>query len=328
MKGFSNAVTAAKDAEHRGELQQLRRQLASERAAHAETLKALQGARRKRAGLHTATTPRIVKSHAQDLLEVTFADVHGNKHDPLAWHAFITDLKTINPHRIFIGGDLLDCGGFLAEHHALGYVADTEDSYQEDVDVANRLLDQVQAAAPRAAIHYLEGNHEHRVERWALTQRLAHHKDVEHLRKTWAAENVLHLAERGIRYYAQGKIHPGCHVPGWIKMDRLYYCHKISNAADAARMALSKAGGNVVFFDTHRADFYTTNRPGTGLISAWNPGCLCKRQPLYCNTNPTGWTHGYLLRLISKTTGRFQMMHTAIDEGVSYGGLMLRAVER
>lgn len=328
MIAFRDATAAASAAKHRGELSALRRQLACERGAHAETLKALHNARQKRTGKRATAAPRLAKSHDGDTLEVIIADVHGNKHERGAWAAFIADLKTINPHRLFIGGDFLDCGGFLAEHHALGYVADTADSYQDDMDVANQLLDELQAAAPRAAIHYLEGNHEHRVERWALTQRLAHHKDVEHLRKTWAAEHVLHLAKRGIRYYAQGKIHPGCAVPGWVKMDRLYYCHKVSNAADAARMALAKAGGNVVFFDTHRADFYTTDRPGTGLISAWNPGCLCRRQPLYCNTNPTGWTHGYLLRLISKRTGRFQMMHTAIDNGQSYGRLMLRAVDR
>jgi hypothetical protein len=157
-----------------------------------------------------------------------------------------------------------------------------------------------------------------------LTQRLAHHKDVELLRKTFCAEHVLRLADRGIRYYRQGEMH-GCEVPGWVKLDKAFFVHKISNAKDAASVALAKAAGNIVYFDTHRAGFKPTYLPGVGLISAWNPGCLCKRQPLYANTNPTEWTHGYLLRFISRATGAFQMINVTInDGGVSYAGALLK----
>ena len=256
-----------------------------------------------------------------DFVEVIVSDIHGNKHDPAAFAAFESDLKSIKPNRVFLGGDIMDCGGFLAEHHTLGYVADTEDSYEEDLAATNHLLNRIQKAASSADVHYQEGNHEWRVERLALTQRLSHHKDTEMLRRTFCAEYRLGLAERGITYYRQGLRHTGCPVQGWVMLDNLHYVHKISNAVDAARVAVNKAGGNIVFFDTHRSAFSPKKMPAAGLIAAWNPGCLCKLQPLYANTNPTGWTHGYLVRFISRT-GLFQMVNISIEEGVSFGKTM------
>lgn len=258
-----------------------------------------------------------------DFVEVIASDIHGNKHDPEAFAAFIADVQGLDPHRVFLGGDIMDCGGFLAEHHTLGYVAETEDSYESDLAATNDILNRIQGAAPRAQVHYLEGNHEWRVERWAVTQKLAHHRDVDMLRRTFCPEYRLGLAERGITYYRQGHMHNGCDVPGWVHLDKLHYVHKISNSVDAARAALSKTGGNVVFFDTHRAAFAPKMLPAVGLIAAWNPGCLCKRQPLWMNTNPTGWNHGYLVRFISHT-GLFQMVNISIENGVSFGAAMFK----
>lgn len=310
-------------AQHKMQVGELQRQLAAERGAHAQALQALLAARTAGKRVVRAPMPAAVDPCGREMIEAIFSDVHGHQHDPKAVSALLGDLKALNPHRIFIGGDFINCGGFLAEHHTLGYVAQQEESYEEDIRMSNALLDRIQAAAPLAEIHYLEGNHEWRVERWAVGQGLASYKDVEMLRRTFAPECVLRLAERGIRYYRQGHTHGGCVVPGWVKMDKLFYVHKLSNAADAAGVALGKTAGNVVFFDTHRATFKPTNLPGVGLISAWNPGCLCKRQPLYLNTNPSGWTHGYLVRFINRKSGAFQMVNITINEGRSYGGAML-----
>lgn len=318
---------AAQSADHDKKLADLRSQLESERKAHTETVKALEKARSRGRKIVEAPAPRKVKHGSGDIVEVIFSDVHGNQHDPLAFGALLGDLATIKPDRIVIGGDFINCGGFLAEHHTLGYVAETDDSYEDDMQVANTLLDSVVEASGCPDIHYIEGNHEWRVERWALTQRLSHHKDIELLRRTFCAEHVLRLADRGIKYYRQGFTHGDCIVPGWVKLDKIFFVHKISNAADAAEVALSKAGGNICFFDTHRATFKPKNVPNVGLIAAWNPGCLCLRQPLYANTNPTGWTHGYLIRVISKATGNFQMVNVTINEGESYAGLLLRGGE-
>lgn len=321
-KNLQSIVTASQVTAAQTETAQARAQLEAERRAHAETVRALEKARfTKPPGKVKPVTSR---AGSGDVVEVIFSDVHGNKHDPAAMGALLGDLKTLSPDRIVIGGDFIDCGGFLAEHHTLGYVAETEDSYEDDVAVSNSLLDQILHAASPREVHYIEGNHEWRVERWAVTQRLAHHKDVDLLRRTFCPEHVLRLKDRGIRYYRQGQIHGDCDTPGWVRIDKAFFVHKISNARDAAGAAMAKAAANIVFFDTHRAAFKPMHLPGVGLISAWNPGCLCKRQPLYANTRPTEWTHGYLVRFISKKTGNFQMCNITINEGTSYASLLLK----
>lgn len=298
----------------------LEKSLKIERKAHAETLAQLQRAR------ETSPPPPLqplkpARRSKEDLVEVIAGDVHGNKLDPAAVSAFLQDLQVIQPDRVTLGGDIIDCGGFLAEHHTIGYVPEAEDSYEEDIASANQFLDSLQSVCPSSDIHYLDGNHEHRVERWVLQQKLSHHKDISLLRRTFAAEHVLRLAERGITHYRQGHVHGNCEVPGWIKFSKLFYVHRISNAQNAAAIALAKAGTNVVFFDTHRADFKPNRTPGQGLFCAWNPGCLCRFQPLYMDTKPDGWTHGYLVRFISRS-GAFQMVNILIDRGVSFGDVI------
>jgi hypothetical protein len=317
---WERAEQAAKRAASEARVKGLQRQLAAERRAHGHTLRSLEQARTTK--VKAAPHSRRGRWTTGDITEMIFSDVHGNQHEPAAVAALLGDMELIKPDRIFIGGDFINCGGFLAEHHTLGYVAETEDSYEEDVASANGLLDAIQRASGGCETDYLEGNHEWRVERWALTQKLAHHKDVRMLRRAFAPEFVLGLKRRGIRYYSQGEDH-GCGVPGWVKRDKLFYVHKISNSVDAAEVALRKSGGNIAYFDTHRGAYKPKNIPGVGLFAAWNPGCLCKRQPLYMHTNPTSWTHGYLLRFINKRTGSFQMVNVLIDEGTSYVGARL-----
>jgi hypothetical protein len=321
---WGSVARSASDRAHQYELETIKAELKAANNAHQETLRALESARLASTRCVKINKAPASKSAADDLVEVIFSDVHGNQHDPAAFGRLIQDLKIIRPDRIIIGGDFINCGGFLAEHHTMGYVADTEDSYEEDVKVSNLLLDEIIKAAPGAEIHYIEGNHEWRVERWAVNSKLAHFKDVELLRRTFAPEHVLRLKERGIAYYRQGLTHGDCTVPGWVKFDKINFVHKISNSSDAADVALSKAAGNIVYFDTHRASFKPKFKASLGLIAAWNPGCLCKRQPLYANTNPTEWTHGYLVRFISRKTGAFQMVNVTIDDGQSFASMLLK----
>lgn len=131
-----------------------------------------------------------------DVVRVLIPDTHGAKADRKAIAALLADLKTLDPTEIILLGDHVDCGGFLAQHHVMGYVAETTYSYEEDIAHANAFLDQLAAAAPRAKIQYIEGNHERRVETWAVTETLRHSADSEMLRRLVAPEFLLKLKER------------------------------------------------------------------------------------------------------------------------------------
>ena len=133
------------------------------------------------------------KRQGREFVRVIIPDSHGSAIDRRAAAAFLADLKRLDPAEIVMLGDHVDCGGFLAQHHTLGYVAQTDYSYAEDLEAANNFLDAVQAAAPKAAIHYIEGNHERRIETWAVTQTLRHSKDAETLRRAFPPEVRLRL---------------------------------------------------------------------------------------------------------------------------------------
>jgi len=252
-----------------------------------------------------------------DIVRVLIPDTHGAKIDRAAAAALLADLKTLSPHEIIFLGDHVDCGGFLAQHHVMGYVAETAYSYEADIAHANAFLDQVAAAAPGARLEYIEGNHERRVETWAVTQTLRHGKDAEMLRKLFAPEFLLKLKERGVVYYRQGEFYDGLPVPGVIKRGKCYFFHGISTAKNAVAATIARIGGNCVSAHTHRAQSDIIRMVGTGIIGAWNPGCLCEMQPLWQHTAPTNWTQGYAVQLVAPS-GAFLHLNIPVLNGQTH----------
>lgn len=256
------------------------------------------------------------KRGRKDLVRVTFGDLHGCKMSRPAVESLLGDIKSLEPDEIIIGGDMADCGGFLAQHHTMGYVAETEYSYEEDMAATNAFLDKLQRVAPQAIIEALEGNHENRVERWIITETLRHPRDAKHLRELLGPERELMLNERGIKFYARNEIHGDCRQPGFVRKGKCFFVHEISSSRNAASDALRKVACNLVFFHTHRVDAVTGFRPGVGNIGAWNPGCLCELRPMWQHTKPNDWTHGYGVQLVAPS-GNFLHINVPIVEGQS-----------
>lgn len=252
-----------------------------------------------------------------DIVRVIIPDSHGSSQDNEAVAALLADLKTIDPDEIILLGDHVDCGGFLAQHHTLGYVSQTEYSYEEDIQFAKHFLDAVQRSAPRAKAVYLEGNHEQRIERWAVTETLRNRKDADMLRRMFAPNILLKLAARNIPFYRMAEKYDGLTLPGTIKRGKCYFTHGFSTSKHAAAAHLAKMGGNIVFGHTHRMDVATHDIVNAGTIGAWSPGCLCKKQPLWQNTNPTDWTHGYGVQLVDRHSGNFLHLNIPIVKGIS-----------
>ena len=198
----------------------------------------------------------------------------------------------------------------------MGYVAETDYSYEDDLAHANAFLTALQEAAPRAKIEYIEGNHERRIETWAVTQTLRHSRDAEGLRQLYAPEFRLRLKERGIAYYRQGLFYDGLNTPGVIKRGKCFFVHGISTAKNAVAATVAKFAGNCVFGDTHRQQAEIIRLVNVGVVGGWNPGCLCELQPLWQNTNPTHWSHGYGVQLISPG-GAFLHLNVPVIDGQS-----------
>lgn len=254
-----------------------------------------------------------------DFVRVICNDVHGALMEREAVNAFLDDLAMWNPDEIVLNGDIIDCGGFLAAHHTMGYIAQSSYTYQDDVAATNWFLDELQARAPKAVIHFIEGNHDARPERWIMDQKIKNNRDAEFLMSLVSPRSLLNLQDRGITYYERSKTHVKGLPPGWIKLGKVLFVHELGASVNAARQALGKTAANVVFAHSHREDSATMNLPGVGLVKAWNPGCLCRLQELYMHSNPSSWSHGYAVQLVSKG-GTFLHLNIPIWQGRSLVG--------
>lgn len=303
----------------RAKLKQAQVALAREREARERIETTLERLRTSKVKLRLDRKARSRKGGVT--LRVLVPDSHGCFIDQAAAAAMIADIKMLQPASIILLGDHLDCGGFLAEHHTWGYVAEADYTFEDDCNATNQFLDAIQAAAPAATIEYLEGNHERRIEKWIVTDALrcgkGSRQDVAMLNKLFSTEIVLHLAKRGIPIYKQGEWYDGCHVPGTIKRDNCYFTHGQYTAKAAAAAHLSKYNANVWFGHTHRMDLATKRTVASGPIGAWNPGCLCQLQPFWQHQNLTDWVNGYGIQLVQSGLGHLNLQIPIIDN-VSY----------
>jgi predicted phosphodiesterase len=261
------------------------------------------------------------KKRKEDFVRIIANDLHGSQMDKDAVAAFLADLRTWDADEIILNGDIVECGGFLAAYHTLGYIAQTEYTYQDDIAAANWFLDEVQKAAPRAKILFVEGNHDARIAKWAVDQTIRNGRDATFLNDLLAPKTLLRLDEREIEYYEVGVTHERGLPPGWIKRGKCFFVHQLSGGKNAARASLMRTAGNVVYAHTHQEDSSTIVYPGIGMVKAWNPGCLCIQQPLWRHSDPTSWSHGYAVQIVAKSD-EFLHLNIPIVSGRSMiGGL-------
>lgn len=270
-----------------------------------------------------ARVRRYKRPGKDDFIRWIMPDSHGMYIDKPAFHAALKDLKALGPDEVVFLGDHVDCEGFMAEHHVQHYGGERKYSYEEDIGAANWMLDCVQSAAPRAAFHYLEGNHESHVERWILGHHLATAKDVDFLRRLVAPEYLLRLAERGIPYYRRSVQYNGISTPGVIKLGKCYFTHEAgASGSTAARKHVNAFAASVVFGHTHRAQGEVVRKVATEEIGSWSPGCLSQLVRLYNHSHPVEWTHGYAVQVVSRS-GLFQHLNITISNGESCAGPLI-----
>ena len=165
-----------------------------------------------------------------------------------------------------------------------------------------------------------------RIERWIVDQTMRHGRDSAFLRTLLAPETLLRLSERGVLYYGRDTHHISGLPPGWIKLGKIFFVHELGGGKNAASAAVGRTAGNVVYAHTHVADTSTTVLPGVGLVAAWNPGCLCQRTPLWRNSNPTGWSHGYAVQFVNKSE-EFLHVNVSIWNGKSLVGQLINKIK-
>lgn len=269
-----------------------------------------------------ARAPAPSKAVRENSVRVSFGDVHGMRQDKAAVSALMQDLKVLCPNEVVILGDMVDCGGFLAKHQTLGFIAECDYTYREDIAAANDFLDRLQEAAPDAAVHFIMGNHDDRVERWCVDQVMAKGRDAELLMSVYGPVAMLRLEERGFRVYKRDQIYGEGLPRGWMRLGKMHFTHDLGYSVNAARCAVLSAGGNVTFAHSHRWDTSSVVFPTVGICAAFNPGCLCCMTPMYMHSKPNNWTQGYDIDFVS-ASGNFLRTHVPIWRGESLAGEMV-----
>ncbi len=248
------------------------------------------------------------------LIRVIIPDTHGSVVDTVAARAFFDDLKMLDPGEIVMLGDHVDASSVF-NVHLPGHPKDLAYSYEEDCAAGNAFLDAVQRYAPHALIHYIEGNHEAHIARWAA-RTFTHPLDAEAAARRNGPEMMLKIRERGIRYYSSDRFHMGLPVPGTIRLGKCVFTHGITSCKHSATAHLTRFGCSVVFGHTHRTQSEVIRLVASGTIGAWSVGCLCTLHPLWRHTQPTDWTHGYGVQFVA-ADGKFTHVSVPIDKGVS-----------
>lgn len=260
------------------------------------------------------------------MIRVIVPDSHGSAIDPAARRAFLADVRRLDPDEIVLLGDHADLSGVLSRHAPLA-LADLEYSYTRDIEAAASFLDDLAAAAPRArSWHYLEGNHEAHLERWAV-QTFSSRLDARTVIDTLSPAVLLRLDERGIRYYRQHERYQGLAIPNTIRLGRCYFTHGSFVSKHATAAHVEAFGVSVVHGHTHRAQAYVTRTITSEAIGGWCPGTLAKLRPTYLHTKPSAWTHGYAVQFVAKRSGRFLHVNVPIVKGTSLLGPLLDARE-
>lgn len=250
-------------------------------------------------------------------VRVFMSDTHGASLDKKAWAAFIRDMEYLKPREIIHGGDIVDCGGWLSAHHTLHYVAETSYTYSDDIIAGNLMFDQLQAVAPKARIFAIQGNHDARVERFAVTAAMRNSADAELLRKGIDPEFLLHIKKRGIEWIKRSKCYNGSSIAGSVRRGRCWFTHPQSSSKHHAANMVSKFQDNVVFGHTHRRDSYPNVNVNGDEHGAWNPGCLCHLRKYWHHSEPSRHNHGYHIQL-TNSDGTFLPVNVPIMRGRSY----------
>jgi len=217
---------------------------------------------------------------------MAFGDIHYPQQNQLAVDITLAAMEYVKPDVVVILGDTLDCGQFSAHPPTWGAL---ETKYEHDLAQANAMLDRVQASCGRLVV--IEGNHEHRLDRWAA-------KTAEGRGAYSMLSPRLNLSRgrKDFSYIPYGSV--SGKYPHYKVNSRLVAVHGWSYAKHATKNHLSLSQGmSVIHGHTHRADASIIQSvwKKSAAIQARSAGCLCKQVPMYGTGSPVEWVNGFIL---------------------------------
>lgn len=233
---------------------------------------------------------------------IFISDIHFPFHEKKSLKVVNAFMQWFRPDKIFLLGDVVDfyaISSFDKEPERIT-------SLQSDINMCVDFLIGMRENNPQSDIYYLEGNHEHRLQKY-----LWKHPEISSL-NALNIVNLLGLKELDIKYYDQYSnvlIHKFLVEHGSVVRQQSAY---------TARAMLEKRGISGISGHTHRMGaHYLTNMSGS---YAWfETGCLCSLHPEYIVGLPN-WMSGFSIGYFKRSCCRFNIEQIPIVENhASYG---------
>lgn len=229
-------------------------------------------------------------------------DPHVPFHSKLGWMIFLSVLA-LGWEEVIINGDFMDClaVSFHPRNLSRRYVL------AEEINIANRMLDELQDAAGSAKIVYIAGNHEHRMERYISEKA----PELHGLEGT-TIQGLLRLRERNIRWIP--------YKAAAYKVGKLAIVHDIGRAGvNTARQSLLDFGSNIVVGHSHRAgSAYQGTVRGeahVGVNGGWL-GDAIAADYTYADKAKRDWQLGLTSALIERSGNAHVQFHPIIGRSI------------
>lgn len=215
-------------------------------------------------------------------------DMHHPHVDPV-WEAIVIKAaEIICPDEIIVGGDGIDAEA--ASSHPKSTFAELADVRRvtEEYASLSAWMKRMHRAAGGCDWVYIEGNHEHRVERECLKLSSQFGRDV--FDALSPKVNICREAPAKMKWidYASDTINV------YRIAEDLVACHGWSFAKRAVQVHLEKARGVSIWFNhVHREAHESGTDLDGRVIEGWSVGSGCKKQPYWQHGKPNDWVLGF-----------------------------------
>jgi predicted phosphodiesterase len=246
---------------------------------------------------------------------IVVSDVHVPAHDKRCHTALLEFMRDTKPDGLIIAGDFLDLPEVSTHSKASLLQLETK-RLHKSFSAGNLVLDDYDKAVGKQCTdkHYIEGNHESRLDRWIAQGDNAVFAGDEAV----SIPSRLGLPRRGYTYH-------GTYPNAYVKLGHLVITHGRFTGANPAKKMLDTWGTSVVFGHVHTPSYYAgpaflAQRVAIGLGHLADP----KTPEMSYAGMPNAWIQGFaVLYVASDGTFTCQPIHfwnkSFVHAGKKYG---------